>query len=179
MTGPLRPLTPEDREHAALLGAELRRLRLAAGGTQRTVALAAELSRRQLQYLEAGHRRTRASTLQRLASVLVPAPDDAATYARLVAVAGPALAAESPYAPRVARRRQQRSQRALARQRQALRQLAQRRAAAVGRPVSAAELYLEHMRQLDAMPKRTPAQLQAVQRHLDAAPWRLADAAGR
>jgi len=63
-----RPLRPEERAPLAVLAAELRRLRGAAPRSR--VAWAAGLSCSHYAALEAGQRRTRASTLGRLAGAL-------------------------------------------------------------------------------------------------------------
>jgi hypothetical protein len=65
--------------------------------------------------IEGGRHRTRASTIRRLVHVLVDADpaigDVDQLTAELVALAGPALAAESQYAERIERRRDRRVRR--------------------------------------------------------------------
>ena len=85
--------------------------------TQCDLALAADLSRVQIARIESGVRRTRRSTLRRIACVLVvenprQGPVDQLLN-DLVAMAGPALAEESAYAERVGRRRAVRSDKAV------------------------------------------------------------------
>jgi transcriptional regulator with XRE-family HTH domain len=93
----------------------LRQRREQAGLTQPAVARAAQISVRHLRRLEYGGCRTRRSTLARLAAALTPttshpdAPDAPCLYSELVEVAGVALAPESAFADRVARRRQRRA----------------------------------------------------------------------
>ena len=116
-SGTRRPLTDEEFPHLEALGAELRELRERASLSRSQLGWAATVSVTHLANLEGGHRRTRRSTLLRIAGVLVDhipgylgSPDDLADY--LCAVAGPALAAESQYAARVDRRRGRRVTRA-------------------------------------------------------------------
>jgi transcriptional regulator with XRE-family HTH domain len=106
--GPWRPLTDGERVAAVALGHVLRQLRVDAGLSARQLGEAAQLGRRQVQRLEAGQRRTRASTLARLARALTRPPADVPLALWLVRAAGPALAPESPYAVRVDRRRETR-----------------------------------------------------------------------
>jgi hypothetical protein len=79
------------------------------------VAGAAQISVRHLRRLEYGGCRTRRSTLARLAAALMPttsrpdAPEVLGLYSELVEVAGVALAPESTFADRVARRRERRA----------------------------------------------------------------------
>lgn len=89
----------------------MREARHRAGLTQATVACRAGLAERSLRRLEAGHRRTRLSTLTRLAHSL-DAPDPDALLADLVTAVGAALAPESQFAERVARRRDARRRQA-------------------------------------------------------------------
>lgn len=107
--GPWRPLADDERVAAVALGHVLRQLRVDAGLSVRALGEAAQLGRRQVQRLEAGQRRTRASTLARLARALTSPPADVALAVWLVRAAGPALAPESVYAVRVDRRREQRA----------------------------------------------------------------------
>ncbi len=93
------------------LGEELRILRLSAGMSQVELATKAGLGERGLRRLEHGERRTRASTLTRLAGALTegaPAEVTDRVATALMAVAGPTLAPESQYAERVQRRRDRR-----------------------------------------------------------------------
>ncbi len=94
------------------LGTCLRELRTQAGLSQRELAAKAGLAERSVRRIEHGHRRTRASTLQRLAEVLVgDAPrhgsaDD--VLDQLLSAAGSGLAEESEYRWRVDARRRRR-----------------------------------------------------------------------
>lgn len=103
-----RPIDADEVPHLEALGHRLRSLRLAAGLTQEQLAAAAEMTRSGLGKLERGERRTRRSTIDRLAAVLNP-EDTASTTTELVELAGHALAPESEYAERVARRRHRRA----------------------------------------------------------------------
>jgi transcriptional regulator with XRE-family HTH domain len=109
MTDGRRPLRVHERAHVERLGRLLATTRRAVGLTQEQVALRAGLSRTHLDRLERGLRRTRRSTLARIAVVLVHEEPRLGPVERLVddlvAEAGPALAEESAYAERVARRR--------------------------------------------------------------------------
>lgn len=107
-----RPIGPAEVPHLEALGRRLSELRRAAGLSRAALARAAELSSPTVGRLEAGTRRTRASTLARLAGALA-GPDEApALVAELAALAGPALAPESDFAERVDRRRARRARRA-------------------------------------------------------------------
>jgi transcriptional regulator with XRE-family HTH domain len=75
--------------------------------TQGELAKAAQLSTSTIQRIEAGTRRTRRSTLHRIAEAL----GDPKLASVLADLAGPALAPESPYAERIARRRERRHRR--------------------------------------------------------------------
>lgn len=97
------PLQPHDVGPALALGRMIRSRRLAAGLTIAQAADAAELSARHWRRLEAGERRTRSSTLDRIAHAIGADPVE------LAATAGPALADESPYAARIAARRARRT----------------------------------------------------------------------
>lgn len=106
----------EDWETPLLLalGAELRAMRLQAHLTQWELAGRAELRARSLGRIERGERRTRLSTLARIAQGLEP-DDPEAAQALLRALldrAGPALAAEGPHRERVDARRARRERRA-------------------------------------------------------------------
>jgi transcriptional regulator with XRE-family HTH domain len=110
-----RPLQPEETPYLIAVANRLREVRRSRGLTQAELAVAAELSRRHVERLEAGNRRTRRSTLSRIAEAL----GDPSLEDELVGLAGPALAPESEYAERVVRRRQRRLRRqALARERE-------------------------------------------------------------
>lgn len=87
-------------------------LRQQAGMTQLAVSGWAGLSERSLRRIEAGGRRTRRSTLARIADALTsesgsPA-DSASALRRLLVAAGPTVADESEFAWRVEARRNQR-----------------------------------------------------------------------
>lgn len=86
-----RPITPNEVRPLLELGRQLTNARKAAGLTQRQLAERARLSLRHVKRLEHGTRRTRWSTLQRLAPVLNTDPS------ALREAAGHALAPESPY----------------------------------------------------------------------------------
>jgi transcriptional regulator with XRE-family HTH domain len=111
-----KPLLAREIPHVQRLGALLSTTRRALGLTQAEVAREAGMHWTSLQRLELGTRRTRRSTLRRLAAAFVAhapklGPVDALTD-QFVAAAGPALAEESVYAERVARRRAVREDRA-------------------------------------------------------------------
>ena len=72
--------------------------------------MAVELAERTIRRLESGERRTRASTLARLAEVLAPEPDAGDVLEQLLFRASPALAPESACADRVGRRRARRAE---------------------------------------------------------------------
>ena len=102
-----RPLRPEELPHLRALGAELRRSRVLAG-VSTPLSAVGYITVRQVERIEQGARRTRRSTLDWLVAVLLlPCPDLGGRdelVDRLVALAGPALAAESPYADKSAER---------------------------------------------------------------------------
>jgi transcriptional regulator with XRE-family HTH domain len=110
-----RPLRPEEEPHLRALGTELRRLRVQAGVSTRHLSTVGYITVRQVERVEQGARRTRRSTLDRLVAVLLLACPDLGErdelVQRLVALAGPALAAESVYADKSAERRQGKRQR--------------------------------------------------------------------
>lgn len=111
-----RPIRAFERPHLARLGRYLSGLRRTAGLTQDELALAAGLTRVHVSRIETGARRTRRSTLHRIACVLVVdnpelGPVDV-LLEDMVALAGPALAEESAYRERVGRRRGPRSDKA-------------------------------------------------------------------
>jgi transcriptional regulator with XRE-family HTH domain len=102
--GSRRPIQDSERSHLASLACALSDLRIAQGLSVRGLAAAAELSPSQLSRIERGLRRTRATTLARVAEALGQ-PD---VLADLIRLAGPALAPESDYAERITRRRESR-----------------------------------------------------------------------
>jgi transcriptional regulator with XRE-family HTH domain len=112
MTAFSRPIEPGEVPYLTQLGDHLRRLRLDAGLTQWAMADLAALAPRHIRRLERGDSRTRRSTLERIADALADVDPDLGPAEqlldRLVELAGPALAAESPYADRIARRRARR-----------------------------------------------------------------------
>ncbi len=116
--GARRPILARERTHLLALGRLLAALRLGAGLTQQELGLLAGLGRTQVARIETGTRRTRRSTLRRVAAALVTVAPRLGTLERvhraLVEAAGLALAEESQYAERVARRRALRSDRAYA-----------------------------------------------------------------
>lgn len=109
-----RPLRAYERVHLERLGRLLATTRRAVGMTQESLALAAGISRVQLARIEGGTRRTRRSTLTRLAAALIVEAPSLGSVERLVddlvEEVGPALAEESVYAERVNRRRVKRSE---------------------------------------------------------------------
>lgn len=113
------PLTDAEVPHAEALGAAVLAFRKRLGIARQAAADAALLSPWGLWAIERGVRRTRASTLARIAEGLVRSADpddaeslDAATLAAgWVALAGPALAAESPFRERIERRARRRQRR--------------------------------------------------------------------
>jgi transcriptional regulator with XRE-family HTH domain len=100
-----RPIEPAETPYLAALGIRLRDRRRRKGLTQAQLAAASELSLRHLERIETGSRRTRRSTLSRIATAL----GDPSLEKELAALAGPALAPESAFAERVARRRKRRA----------------------------------------------------------------------
>lgn len=107
-----RPIRADERPGLLELGAYLRHLRHEVGLSQALLANRAGLSERSYRRIEHGDRRTRASTLARIADGLVAytstlgTADEVST--RLVKAAGTSLAAESEYASRVEARRRRR-----------------------------------------------------------------------
>lgn len=111
-----RPIEPWEEPYLAALGDALRRMRIAAGLTQSTLATVVGLSERSVRRLERGARRTRRSTLTRLGYAVarhlgLPVAADPIVLA-LVLTAGPALAPESAHAARLDARRERRVRRA-------------------------------------------------------------------
>jgi transcriptional regulator with XRE-family HTH domain len=111
-----RPLLDWERCLATQLGAELRRFRIEAGLSQASLAARAGVAERSLRRIEHGQRRTRRSTLDRLAQgmaqELAVKDHPEVVLARLLAAAGPTLAPESIYGDRVNARRRARRARA-------------------------------------------------------------------
>jgi transcriptional regulator with XRE-family HTH domain len=109
-----RPLSATEYEAALQLGQTLRQVREHLGLPRTFLARQAQINEKHLWDLEHGYRRTRPSTLRRLADGLCAWVDDVDPVlltAELVALAGPAIAAESQYRDRVDRRRAARTQR--------------------------------------------------------------------
>lgn len=105
-----RPIAPEEVAGLQALGDELRRLRWNVARLYRPrLAVRAEVSVRQLEQIEQAIRRTRRSTLARIAGALVGLRDDIGSpeelAERLAALAGPSLAPESKFPERVEKRR--------------------------------------------------------------------------
>ena len=106
------PINPEEVPFLDSLGALLRHSRESADLSRWQLGFAAEISERQVAFIEDGMRRTRASTLKRIAVALTPDGESAKTLlAKFLKVGGPAIAAESQYADRIARRRARRARR--------------------------------------------------------------------
>lgn len=108
-----RPIKAAEIPHLEALGARLRELRRGrAGLSQERLAERAELSAGTIGRIEAGTRRTRFSTLERIAAALTDADpslgESESLAVSLAGLAGPALAPESEYAERVERRRKRR-----------------------------------------------------------------------
>lgn len=108
-----RPIASEEVAGLRALGDEIRRLRGQVARVARPrLAVRSEVSIRQLEQIEQAIRRTRRSTLARIAGALVELEPSIGTadelVARLVALAGPALAPESDYHERVEKRRRSR-----------------------------------------------------------------------
>ncbi len=110
-----RPIESSEVPHLECLGHLLKRLRKTAGMTQRDLACSAELSSWMVSQIELGTRRTRQSTLRRIARAIVGAVPNVSTEdeltEQLVEAAGAALAPESGYRDRVDRRRKRRAKR--------------------------------------------------------------------
>ncbi len=108
-----RPIASEEVLALCDLGEVVHQARTAAELSQGELAKAVTLSKRHLQRIEAGQRRTRLSTLKRLAEFLacflVIGEDDLLEV--LLQAAGRSLAQESEYADNVELRRAQRARR--------------------------------------------------------------------
>ena len=109
-----RPIAADEVVGLEALGGELRRLRREVAGISRArLGVLAEVSSRQLEQIERGIRRTRRSTLERIAEALVQIRPDlgepAALAVWLVALARNGLAPESEYRERVDKRRKARN----------------------------------------------------------------------
>lgn len=108
-----RPVEEWEREHLLNLSGVITAARLNAGKSLSDIAIAAGLDYSHLRRVIAGDRRTRASTLARVAACLTNSDEEARhLHEQLVHAAGPVLAPESTYEDRVARRRARRLQRA-------------------------------------------------------------------
>ena len=112
-----RPIEDWERPWLEGLGALLRHVRMASGQTQARTAIRAGLAERSLRRIEHGQRRTRGSTLARLASAVATSDPDGGAAAdllrRLLDAGGPAVAPGSEFAARVdARRGRRNAQRA-------------------------------------------------------------------
>jgi hypothetical protein len=108
-----RPITSDEVVGLQALGDEIRRLRWNVARVHRPrLAIRAEVSVRQLEQIEQAIRRTRRSTLARIAGALVGLRADIGSaeelVERLAALAGPSLAPESEYRERVEKRRRAR-----------------------------------------------------------------------
>lgn len=109
-----RPLEDREVPLLAALGSELRALRQQAQLTQAVPAWRAQIGERSLRRIEAGHRRTRTSTLRRLLFGFgLPDADECLT--RLLLLAGQVVAPESEHAERIDERRQRRHRKAVRR----------------------------------------------------------------
>lgn len=111
-----RPIRPDEVPGLEALGAELRRLRRDVARVARPkLSARAQMSVRQIEQIERAIRRTRRSTLDRIAASLVDlAPnlgDPEELAERLAGLAGPGLAPESGYRERVEKRRKARRHR--------------------------------------------------------------------
>ena len=142
-----RPIESSEVPNLERLGRLLKRLRQAAGMTQRDLARNAELSAWMVSQIELGTRRTRQSTLRRIARAIVGADPNVSTEdeltEELTGAAGEALAPESSYRDRVDRRRKRRAKRG----RYGPREVA---------PYPGEELqtYLDRLRRRQMLPKR-------------------------
>jgi transcriptional regulator with XRE-family HTH domain len=108
-----RPLEPSELPWLIALGLCLRELRTEAGLTQLSLGGRASISERSIRRLENGERRTRRSTLKRIADALAceaTGPADE-VFQILRTAAGPVLADESAYRRRIESRRRRRASR--------------------------------------------------------------------
>jgi transcriptional regulator with XRE-family HTH domain len=112
---PWGQITDDELPHLAELGRRLRALRETVGLSQEQLGWECDLARPTITLLEQGRRRTRRSTIERIADALVRSglnlPAGVVVQV-LVDAAGPALAPESIYAKRTARRRARRKRKA-------------------------------------------------------------------
>ncbi len=113
-----RPIGRHEIAPLEALGDLLAWLQDEARMTDRELAAAAQISQRHLQRLRIGVRRTRATTLERIALALAPWLDVDPTelHQQLVKTAGCSLAPPSEFQARVDRRRQRRLDRAAAKE---------------------------------------------------------------
>ena len=82
--GSRRPITAAEVPYLERLGAELRRLRRVEAGLSRSqLAVCAKMSDRQIEGIEVGTRRTRRSTLERIAHALVEGRADICNSLRI------------------------------------------------------------------------------------------------
>ncbi len=110
-----RPILDWERPLLTRLGVRVRTLRQAAGMTQARLAASAGIAERSLRRIEYGERRTRRSTLRRLAQSIAEQHDGQHArelLADLLEAVGPALAPESSYAERIEARRVRRTTKA-------------------------------------------------------------------
>lgn len=114
--GSVSPLTPEEYAGAEALGGYIRELRFAGGLSVPRAARASDMSENGWWRIENATRRTRHSTVERIAKGLgaVLGIDPNEVYAELVKRADNALAPESEYRERVERRRAERIRRKVA-----------------------------------------------------------------
>lgn len=96
-----RPIQPGEAPHLRRFGLLLRAIRHDEGLTQQAVADRAQLAASYLSQLENGERRPRRTTLERLTIHGLHRPD---ALAGLTEAVGPALAPETAFPERVARR---------------------------------------------------------------------------
>ena len=89
-----RPIRDHEIHDLQAMGFRLRSARSARGLSQRELAEAASLSRSSIERIEAGARRTRRSTLQRIVAAL---GEEEALIDELAALAGHSLAPESEW----------------------------------------------------------------------------------
>lgn len=106
-----RPIEAWEEPHLRALAVDLRALVATSGLSIAAWGRAAEIGSGLFLILSA-KRRTRRSTLARLVAAVVPESEREQTLDRLCAVAGPALAPESIYAERTARRKERRKRHA-------------------------------------------------------------------